>query len=238
MAAEARLRSLTRMYGVVPACVRTVQIACIQAVALYGSELWWDPTGGSWQDDLQLLLNRQARSTLGTLPTTPRGALIRDSGVTPAAVALDARKQWFVAALANACEGSKLKPPFEYPTPHASVGRVAATEHARGTIAETMRWPKPGERPGVKATMLEDDTEAKKAAELWAKETEGQLGSGTWIWWTDGSRTDDETVGAAEVSLHGDGEMVFRSYLGTGRIISKMYLLTGSLQECLRGCGV
>jgi hypothetical protein len=74
-AAEARLRSLTRTYGVVPACVRAVQIACVQAVALYGSELWWDPKEGSRRDDLQLLLNRQATSTPGELPTTPRGAL-------------------------------------------------------------------------------------------------------------------------------------------------------------------
>jgi hypothetical protein len=42
-AAEARLRTLTKTYGVVPESVRAVQIACVQAVALYGSELWWDP---------------------------------------------------------------------------------------------------------------------------------------------------------------------------------------------------
>ena len=39
-AAEARLCTLTRMHGIVPERVRAVQIACIQAVALYGSELW------------------------------------------------------------------------------------------------------------------------------------------------------------------------------------------------------
>jgi len=38
-AAEARLRTLTKTYGVVPESVRAVQLACIQAVALYGSEL-------------------------------------------------------------------------------------------------------------------------------------------------------------------------------------------------------
>jgi hypothetical protein len=138
-AAEARLRSLTRTYGVVPACVRAVQIACVQAVALYGSELWWDPKEGSRRDDLQLLLNRQARSTLGALPTTLRGAHMRDSGLTPAAAALDARQQRFMERLASACEGSKSKELFEYPTPDAPVGRVAAIEHARGRRAETMR---------------------------------------------------------------------------------------------------
>jgi len=39
-AAEARLQTLTKTYGVVPQSVRAVQIACVQAVALYGSELW------------------------------------------------------------------------------------------------------------------------------------------------------------------------------------------------------
>jgi len=135
---------------------------------------------GSRRDDLQLLLNRQARSTLGALPTTPRGAHMRDSGLTPAAVAIDARQQRFVARLANACEGSKSKELFAYPTPGAPVGRVAATEHARGRRAETMRWPDPGEKPAVTAIILEDDTEAKRATELWAKEKEGKSGSGTW----------------------------------------------------------
>jgi ribonuclease HI len=81
-----------------------------------------------------------------------------------------------------------------------------------------MRWPDPGEKPGVKATILEDDTEAKRAAELGAKDKEGKLGSGTWTKWTDGSRTDDERVGATEVCLKGDGWKVFRSFLGVGRM--------------------
>ena len=41
--AEARLRSLTKTYSVVPEIVRAVPVACVQAVALYGNELWWDP---------------------------------------------------------------------------------------------------------------------------------------------------------------------------------------------------
>jgi len=92
-AAEARLRSLTGAHGVVPVCMRALHVACMKAVALYGSKLCRNPNEGSWRDNLQLLLNRQARSTLGALPTTPRGTLLRDSGLTPASVALDARQQ-------------------------------------------------------------------------------------------------------------------------------------------------
>jgi len=57
-AAEARLRVLAKMHGIIPERVRAVQIACVQAVALYGSELWWDPREICRREDLQLLLNR------------------------------------------------------------------------------------------------------------------------------------------------------------------------------------
>jgi len=43
VAAEARLRTLTQTCGVVPESVGAVKLACVQAVAQYGSELWWDP---------------------------------------------------------------------------------------------------------------------------------------------------------------------------------------------------
>ena len=144
---------------------------------------------GIRQDDHQLRLNRQARSILSALPTTPRGAHMRDSELSPVAVAHDAGQQRFVARLAKACEGFKSKELFEYPTPAAPVGRVAAIEHARGRRAETMRWPDPGEKPAVKTTILEDDTAAKRAAELWAKKKEGKSGSGTWTWGTDRARS-------------------------------------------------
>jgi len=88
-----------------------------------------------------------------------------DSGITPVAVALDARKQRFVARLADSWEGSKAQELLEYPTPGAPVGTLAAIEHPRGRKAETMRWPDPGERPAVKTTILEDDTAANRAAE-------------------------------------------------------------------------
>jgi len=87
-AAEAGLRTLTKTYSVVPRSVRAVQVPCVQAVAPYGSDLWWDPRRVGRRDDLQLHLNRQARSILDALPTTPRGALMRESGLTPAPVTL------------------------------------------------------------------------------------------------------------------------------------------------------
>jgi len=56
-AVEARLRTLTKTCGVVPESVSAVQVVCVQAVALYGSELWWDPREVGRRDDLQRLVN-------------------------------------------------------------------------------------------------------------------------------------------------------------------------------------
>jgi len=190
-AAEARLRKLTGMYGIVPAWMRAVQVRCVQAVTLNGSELWWDLIDGSRLDDLQLLLNRQARSTLGALPTTPRVAHRGNSGLTPAAVALDARQQRYIARLASGWDDPKSNRRYDYSTPGAPVGRVAASEHAGGRRTETMRWQDPGEKPAVKTTILEVDSTAKRAAKGCVRVKEGDAGSGTWTWWMDGSRTHD-----------------------------------------------
>jgi hypothetical protein len=159
-AAEARLRTLTKTFVVVPESVRAVQIACVQAVALYGSELWWDPKEVGRRDDLQLLLNRQARSVLGALRTTSRGALMRDAGLTPTSVILDSRQQRFTARLANACS-SKLKELHEDPSSGAPICRVVEKEHEHGRTTEGMSWPAPGEEAVVKTIILDDDTAAK-----------------------------------------------------------------------------
>jgi len=114
-AAEARLRTVTKKSGAVPEIVSAVQIACAQAVVLYRSKLWWDPKEVGRRDHLQILLNRQAMSVPGALPITPRGALMRESELTPAPVILDSRHQQFAARLANACS-SKLKEVDEDPS--------------------------------------------------------------------------------------------------------------------------
>jgi hypothetical protein len=130
-------------------------------------------------------------------------------------LALDRRQNQLVARRAHACEGTKSKELFEYPTRGVPVGRVAVIENTHGRRAETMRWPDHGEKPAYKTTLLRDGTEAKRAAELWPREMEGKSGSGTWTWWTDELRMDDEKVAAAKVCLKRDGWTVFRSYLRT-----------------------
>jgi len=64
-------------------------MACVQVVALYWRELWWDLNQAGRRDDLQLPLNRQARPTLGALPTTQKGPLMLEVGQVLAEVLLN-----------------------------------------------------------------------------------------------------------------------------------------------------
>jgi len=178
--AEARLQTLTKTYSVVPESVRAVQVACVQAVTLYGSKLWWDPREVGRQEDLQLLLNRQARSILGALPTTQRGILIWGSGLTPAPIILDSRQQLFAARLENACS-SKLKELHKNPSSGAPICRAVWKEHEHSRTTEGMNSPAAGEEPAVRTTILDDTAAAKSAAQGWEREKEAKIRAGVWM---------------------------------------------------------
>jgi hypothetical protein len=214
-AAEARLRTLTKTYGIVPESVRAVQVPCDQAVALYGSELWWDPREVGRRDDLQCLLNRPARSILGALPTTPRRALMSESGLTLVPVILASRQQRFAVRIENACS-SKLKELRKNPSCGALICTACRKEHEHGRTTEGMDWTTLGEEPVVRTTILGDTTAAKSPERHWAREKEAKIGAGVWMWWTDGSLSDDSRVGAAAMCKHGNECRSCRSFLRTG----------------------
>jgi hypothetical protein len=83
--AEARVRSLRGKFGLSPDNVRRIQIAAVQAVALYGAELWGDETKNVGRTtNVQELVNRQSRSITGILRTTSIGPLIKEAGLRSA----------------------------------------------------------------------------------------------------------------------------------------------------------
>jgi hypothetical protein len=147
--------------------VRAVQVVCAQAIVLYWSELLWHPSEADRRDDLQLLLNQQARSILGALPTTPWGALKRDSGLTLAPVILESRQQLVAARQANSCS-NKLRKLHKNPSSRVPVWRAVKKEHEHGWTTEGMSWPAPGEESVVRTVILDDATAAKRAPQRWA----------------------------------------------------------------------
>ena len=94
--AKAKLHRLTGQMGLSPANCRKVMTACVQATAMFGSELWWkgDHVQGAigQADELQLLVNQEARATTGCFRTTNLGALSMESGLRAATTQLENRQ--------------------------------------------------------------------------------------------------------------------------------------------------
>jgi hypothetical protein len=54
-----------------------------------------------------------------------------------------------------------------------------------------MNWTAPSNEAVVTIIILDDDTAVNRAAQRCASEKEAKVGVGVWMWWTDGSRSDD-----------------------------------------------
>jgi hypothetical protein len=159
---------------VVPESITTIQVAFVQAGALYGSGLWWDPKDVGRRNNLQLLFNQQTRSVMGTVLPTPKGALMRAAGLTPMPLILDSRHQRFGATLANTCS-CKLKALHEDPLSSTAMYQVIETEHEHGGTTTGMSWEFPGEEPVVKTMIREGKSIANRSAQSWAREREAKV---------------------------------------------------------------
>jgi len=73
--------------GLSPVNNREVMAACVQAVAMYGSELWWKGEGKQVMvggaTELQKLINQEGRAVTACFQTTNLGALAMESGSRP-----------------------------------------------------------------------------------------------------------------------------------------------------------
>jgi hypothetical protein len=133
--AMTRLRRLTGNMGLSPTNCRRIMTACIQSVALFGAELWWK--GGNVRgttgraEELQRLVNQQARATTGAFRTTNLGVLSMESGLRPASNQLENRQRRFGARLLSLPQGSAAPDIVTAPT---MIGKRLAT-------ALEYRWP-------------------------------------------------------------------------------------------------
>jgi len=191
--AQNRVRSLMTKKGLSSEGCKQIQVAAVQAVALYGSELWWHGQGNRAQE-VQKLLNDQGRRVTGCFRTTPQGALMNDAGLRPAK-----------ALLNNWVRRYKLR---QMMMPDAQ-GEGRLLEIRRNVlqrvegIDKVIPEDKPFERRSYERTTLpmekrrlkgeviiQDEKQALKEAKL---EREGL------VFWTDGSRKEDGWVGCAVV---------------------------------------
>jgi len=96
--AEARVRALCCREGLSSGLILRIQVAAVQATALFGAELWWHGQKNNARE-LQQLINQQARAVTGAFRSTPIGPLLRDAGLEPAEIILQTRQQGYAARL-------------------------------------------------------------------------------------------------------------------------------------------
>jgi ribonuclease HI len=95
---EKRIRALCRTSGLSPGAIWKIQKATIPAIALYGAELWWHGQKSQSQE-IQKLVNCQARAITGMLRSTPVGPLVREAALEPAISLLASRQLNYTARL-------------------------------------------------------------------------------------------------------------------------------------------
>jgi hypothetical protein len=78
--AQGRVKGITGRLGFRPENANKVQIAAVQSVALYGSELWWDGQIGCKQE-LQRLINELARRVTGMFKSTLIVPVLKEAGL-------------------------------------------------------------------------------------------------------------------------------------------------------------
>jgi hypothetical protein len=88
--AQNRVRSLMNNKRLSPESCQRFQVAAVQAVALYGSELWWRGQKDGAQK-VQKVWNEQGRRVTGCFRTTPQGALMNHAALRPAEALLNNR---------------------------------------------------------------------------------------------------------------------------------------------------
>jgi ribonuclease HI len=187
--AEGALRGLVGKYGIPPSAARNLQTAIIQSTMLYAAELTWTGKEGPMMREYQLAINRMARNVLGCFPSTPIGALAQESNLTPAHPLLNYRQARYAQRL--------LRRPGGHGGPEEILTRVGTAlrerlvevsgledgeeEIEKMVMSEEKKW---------KATcVMDSEKEAEKVAREWSDKDRTA--------WTDGSRLENGSVGAA-----------------------------------------
>ena len=206
--AKARLHRLTRQMGLSPANCRKVMIACIQSAAMFGSELWWKGdhiTGTKGRaEELQLLVNQEARATTGCFRTTSLGALSMESGLRAATTQLENRQRWFGLRLLSLPQGDQA---WEVVGAPMIIGRQLMNALAHSRRAESTVLLE--ELDALDADIFQEEEVAAKA------EAERNL-PGLTIF-TDGSRLDDGATGYSVVWRKGLSWAVAKVHMGNNQ---------------------
>ena len=166
-------------------------MACVQASALYGAELWWDDREGAGvknrRDELQRLENQLGRAVTGNFRTTNLGVVMAESGLRPAESLLNNRSRRHVLRLMSLPKGNQAK---SLPGSNTPMGqRMVHFSEYSGRVEE-IYLPEDGPAELGAHTSIAD----AEWAEQEARKADFQPGL---VLWTDGSRDENGAVGYA-----------------------------------------
>jgi len=149
---------------------------------MFGSELWWkgDQTRGTigQANELQLLVNREARLTAGCFRATNLEAPPTESGLRPATAQLESKQWRFGLRLLSLPKGDQAK---EIAGAPAALGRRLANALAYTGRAESL--------------VLPEEPETLDAELLQEEEAEAEKSRPGLTMFTDGPRLDAEAAG-------------------------------------------
>jgi ribonuclease HI len=218
---QGRVRSVTGKLGLKPENARKVQIAAVQSVALYGSELWWDGQIGR-QHDIQKLVNESARRSTGMFKSSPTVPLVKEAGLRPAVSLLNNRVRRFAKRLAEMPDGRG--------GGECLVGESKLAGRLRNAIGIKGR----GEQNTLSRDNLRADAKVfildKKQALKFAHTRDEGL-----ILWTDGSRLENKRVGSAVVWQERGEWKEEGSYLGKRKEVfdAEVYAILRALRKAV-----
>jgi len=191
--AQNRVRSLMMKKGLSSEGCKGIQVAAVQAVALYRSELWWHGQENRAQE-VQKLLNEQGRRVTGCFRTTPQGALMNDAGLRPAKALLNNRVRRYKLRQMMMTDdqggGRMLEVRRNVLQGVEGIDELIPEDNPfKGRSYERTTLPKEKRCLKGKVIILEEEQALEEAK----AEREGL------VLWTDGSRKEDEWVGCAVV---------------------------------------
>ncbi len=95
---------MAKQSGLLSSLVQKIQVATVQSIALYGSEIWWEGQK-HYQEKIQKLLNKQARAITGLFSTTPITFLRLAADLPPAERLLNMKRLRFIFRCLRQQEG-------------------------------------------------------------------------------------------------------------------------------------
>ena len=140
---------MAKQSGLPLSLVQKIQVATVQSIALYGSEIWWEGQN-HYQEKIQKLLNKQARAITGLFSTTPITFLRLAADLLTAERLLDVKRLGFIFRCLRQQEGhpsrNALPPSLLYSefidlTSQHSTGHLDWAEKEKGgNIGKRLAW--------------------------------------------------------------------------------------------------